>query len=261
MPRRAPAATTAGRAAPAQGAEAAPPAPPGGSRSRHRRQRSRRAAPLAPVAAPPTAARPGTGGSGTGGSVGSTGGSERHGREAPARAARLAPVAALASSGTGGAAGAGATTFFTDDFESDMMGKQPAGFDNLIAYNFNATNPQGDISTPTSSGSSAVADNTHTHNGSKMAVHFHEASNPAFLELKLASGINHLYSRVPGLLVVAAGERAVERQPRDPARYHRRSGQREQPGPLWDDQGRNRNQSVPRPTISLRSRRSGTYRR
>ena len=66
----------------------------------------------------------------------------------------------------------------------------------MIAYNFNATNPQGDISTPTSSGSGAVADNTHTHNGSKMAVHFHGAANPAFLELKLSSGINHLYSRV-----------------------------------------------------------------
>jgi len=130
----------------------------------------------------------GTGGSGTGGGTGgssSTGGSTGTGGSA-------------GKSGTGGAAGAGAgaMTFFTDDFESDTMGKQPAGFDNLIAYNFNATNPQGDISTPTSSGAGAVADSTHTHNGSKMAVHFHGAANPAFLELKLASGTNHLYSRV-----------------------------------------------------------------
>jgi hypothetical protein len=138
-----------------------------------------------------TGGAPGTGGSGTGGSVGSggTGGSTSTGGS-------TGTGGSAGKSGSGGAAGAGATTFFTDDFESDMMGKQPAGFDNLIAYNFNATNPQGDISTPTSSGSGAVADNTHTHNGSKMAVHFHGSSNPAFLELKLASGINHLYSRV-----------------------------------------------------------------
>ena len=142
-----------------------------------------------------TGGAPGTGGSGTGGSVGSTGGSSGTGGST-STGGSTGTGGSAGKSGTGGAAGAGATTFFTDDFESDMMGKQPAGFDNLIAYNFNATNPQGDISTPTSSGSGAVADNTHTHNGSKMAVHFHGASNPAFLELKLASGINHLYSRV-----------------------------------------------------------------
>ena len=76
-----------------------------------------------------------------------------------------------------------------------MAGKQPAGFDNLIAYNFNTTNPQGDISTPTSTGSGAVADTTHVHGG-KVAVHFHGSGNTDFLELKLSSGINHLYSRV-----------------------------------------------------------------
>jgi hypothetical protein len=133
----------------------------------------------------------GTGGSGTGGATGGstgTGGS-------PSTGGSTGTGGSAGKSGTGGAAGGGAATFFTDDFESDMMGKQPAGFDNLIAYNFNATNPQGDISTPTSSGSGAVADNTHVHGG-KMAVHFHGAANPAFLELKLASGINHLYSRV-----------------------------------------------------------------
>ena len=138
---------------------------------------------------------PGTGGSGTGGSIGATGGIGGTGGSTSTGGA-TGTGGSAGKSGTGGAAGGGATTFFTDDFESDTMGKQPVGFDNLIAYNFNATNPQGDISTPTSSGSGAVADNTHTHNGSKMAVHFHGSANPAFLELKLASGINHLYSRV-----------------------------------------------------------------
>src|SRR6185312_3218650 len=105
----------------------------------------------------------GTGGSGAGGSV-STGGSTGQG-------------GASSSGGTTGGGGVGAATFFTDDFESDTMGKQPAGFDNLIAYIFNNTsNPAGD-------GTEAVADNTHVHGG-KMAVHFHGSANPALLQLK-----------------------------------------------------------------------------
>jgi hypothetical protein len=80
-------------------------------------------------------------------------------------------------------------TFFTDDFESDTSGKQPAGFHNLISYNYdNATNPQSD-------GTEAIADATHVHGG-KMAVHFHGAGNPALLELPLPSGTNHLFARV-----------------------------------------------------------------
>ena len=41
----------------------------------------------------------------------------------------------------GGPAGGGTTTFFTADFESDTAGKQPAGWDNFISYNFKPTNP------------------------------------------------------------------------------------------------------------------------
>jgi hypothetical protein len=114
-----------------------------------------------------------SGSTGSGGNAGSTG---RGGSSA-------------GSTGSGGAGGSGAATFFTDDFESDTSGKQPAGFDNLIAYIFNNTsNPAGD-------GTLAVADGTHVHGG-KMAVHFHGAGNPAFLELKLPASTNHLYSRV-----------------------------------------------------------------
>ena len=129
----------------------------------------------------------GTGGSGAGGSV-STGGSTGQGG-ATGAGGTTGTGGASSSGGTTGGGGVGAATFFTDDFESDTMGKQPAGFDNLIAYIFNNTsNPAGD-------GTEAVADNTHVHGG-KMAVHFHAQGNPAFLQLKLASGVNHLFARV-----------------------------------------------------------------
>src|SRR6185312_8888908 len=141
----------------------------------------------------------GTGGSGAGGSV-STGGSTGQGGATGAGGTTGTGGASSAggTTGTGGATGAGGTTggggvgaatFFTDDFESDTMGKQPAGFDNLIAYIFNNTsNPAGD-------GTEAVADNTHVHGG-KMAVHFHGSANPALLQLKLPTGTNHLFVRV-----------------------------------------------------------------
>jgi len=80
--------------------------------------------------------------------------------------------------------------FYTDDFESDTSGSQPSGWNNLIAYNYNTANPQGD-------GTGALADNTHTHNSSKLAVHFKASgNNPVFLERALPSGITHLYVRV-----------------------------------------------------------------
>ena len=95
---------------------------------------------------------------------------------------------------------AGATTFFTDDFESDMAGKQPAGWDNYIAYNYKNTNPQGD-------GTGALADATHTHNGSKLAVHIKASGgNPVFLERALPTGTNHLYLRVFVYLLNAMGD-------------------------------------------------------
>jgi len=127
----------------------------------------------------------GTGGTGTGGATGGTGGSGGKGGSTGTGGS----AGKGGSPGTGGSGGAGATTFFTDDFESDTAGKQPAGFDNLLAYIFNNTsNPAGD-------GTAAVADGTHVHGG-KMAAHFHGAANPAFLQLKLPSGTNHLFARV-----------------------------------------------------------------
>jgi polysaccharide lyase-like protein len=126
----------------------------------------------------------GTGGSGTGGTGGTAGKGGASGSTGTGGSGGNG-----GSSGTGGSGGAGAATFFTDDFESDTAGKQPAGFDNLVAYIFNNTsNPAGD-------GTAAVADGTHFHGG-KMAAHFHGAANPAFLQLKLPSGTNHLFARV-----------------------------------------------------------------
>ena len=128
-----------------------------------------------------TGGSPGTGGSAaTGGSTG-TGGS-------------------AGKSGTGGAAGAGAATFYTDDFESDMAGQQPAGWDNFIGYIYKTTNPSSD-------GSSALADATHTHNGSKLAAHFKiSGSDPVFLQHALPAGTNHLYLRVFVYLTTAMGD-------------------------------------------------------
>jgi hypothetical protein len=68
-----------------------------------------------------------------------------------------------------------------------MAGKQPAGWDNFIAYNYKATNPMGALS--------ALADSTHTHNGSKMAVRFKSDGNMVFLERPLPAGTNHLFVR------------------------------------------------------------------
>ncbi len=69
-----------------------------------------------------------------------------------------------------------------------MMGKQPAGWDNFISYNFNTTNPQSD-------GNGALIDDAHTHDGTKFAVHFKSTGNPVFLERALPTGTNHLFIR------------------------------------------------------------------
>src|SRR6185437_6771303 len=133
------------------------------------------------------------GATGTGGTTGTGGASSAGGTTGTGGATGAGGTTgtggASSSGGTTGGGGVGAATFFTDDFESDTMGKQPAGFDNLIAYIFNNTsNPAGD-------GTEAVADNTHVHGG-KMAVHFHGSANPALLQLKLPTGTNHLFVRV-----------------------------------------------------------------
>jgi hypothetical protein len=76
---------------------------------------------------------------------------------------------------------------FSDDFESDTASKQPAGWDNLIAYNHNASNPIGSLS--------VLADATHTHNGSKLAAHFKSDGSMVFLERTLPSRTKHIFVR------------------------------------------------------------------
>jgi hypothetical protein len=74
-----------------------------------------------------------------------------------------------------------------DDFESGTTGKQPPGWDNLIAYNKNGMNPSGTTL--------ALVDEMRAHGGTK-AVHFHGDSNPAQLVKALDAGMTKLYVRV-----------------------------------------------------------------
>ncbi|HSS37201.1 MAG TPA: hypothetical protein VLT58_00385 [Polyangia bacterium] len=140
---------------------------------------------------PATGGVPASGGStGTGGTPASggqtgTGGTPASGGNTGSGGAAGHPGTG-GGSATGGAAGGGAG-FFSDDFESDTAGKQPAGLDNIIAYNYKTTNPMGSLS--------ALADATHTHNNSKLAVHFKSDGNMVFLERPLPSGTNHLFVR------------------------------------------------------------------
>ena len=147
-----------------------------------------------------------TGGSGgnasTGGTTGSGGTSATGGSSGATGTggAKGGTTGSGGATGTGGAAGTGVTPFYTDDFESDTAGQQPAGWDNYIAYNYKTTNPQGD-------GTGALADATHTHNGSRLAVHFKASGgNPVFLERPLPTGTNHLYLRVFVYLMTAMGD-------------------------------------------------------
>jgi hypothetical protein len=86
----------------------------------------------------------------------------------------------------GGSAGAPGNAILNTDFESDAVGKQPAGFHNFLAYNTDTTNPQGDIQ--------AIVDATRPHGG-KNSLHVKGGQSPAFLTLPLPSGSKKLYVR------------------------------------------------------------------
>jgi len=120
-----------------------------------------------------------------GGSTGSGGGTGSGGATGGAGGGSTGSGGASSTGGAGG--GSSGPGFYSDDFEADTAGKQPAGWDNFIAYNYKATNPMGSLS--------AVADATRTHNGSKMAVHFKSDGGMVFLERPLPSGTNHLFVR------------------------------------------------------------------
>jgi hypothetical protein len=143
----------------------------------------------------------GTGGSGSGGSTGAGGGTGGSGTGGAAgNGSKGGSGGGAAGASGGGTAGAGVTPFFTDNFDSDTAGQQPAGWDNFIAYNYKTTNPDSD-------GSSALVDATHTHNGSKYAVHFKvTGSDPVLLERALPAGTNHLNVRAYFYLTTQMGD-------------------------------------------------------
>ena len=142
----------------------------------------------------------GPGGSSSGGAP-SSGGTNSAGASsggAPSGSAGLGGSSAAGNAGaatggvstggasTGGSAGGSSTGFSSDDFESGEVGKQPAGWDNFIAWNVNGQNPSGTTL--------ALVDSTRAHSGTK-SVHFHGGGNPAILTKKLPSGTNKLYLR------------------------------------------------------------------
>lgn len=133
----------------------------------------------------------GSAGTSTGGSAGtstSSGGTSQAGQGGSAGSGAAAGSATAGGGGSGGSAGSGTGTgFFSDDFEADTVGMQPAGWDNFIGYVKNGSNPSGTTL--------ALVDDKHVHGGTK-AVHFHGDSNPAQLAKALMSGTNKLYVRV-----------------------------------------------------------------
>ena len=120
---------------------------------------------------------PATGGSATGGS--GTGGSATGG------SAPQAGTGGTAGGSVGGG-GAPANALLSADFESDAVGKQPAGWHNFIAYNTDATNPQSNLQ--------AIVDATRPHRGNN-SLHVKSDGSPAFLTLPLPANINKLYVR------------------------------------------------------------------
>ncbi|HEY3252990.1 MAG TPA: hypothetical protein VGJ91_03545 [Polyangiaceae bacterium] len=94
--------------------------------------------------------------------------------------------AGTAGAGTAGSAGAPANAILSADFESDTVGKQPAGWHNFLAYNTDTTNPQGDIE--------AIVDATRPHGG-KNSLHVKGGTSPAFLTMPLPANIKKLYVR------------------------------------------------------------------
>ncbi|HXX65906.1 MAG TPA: hypothetical protein VEK07_01915 [Polyangiaceae bacterium] len=131
----------------------------------------------------------GTGSTASGNTTsGPTSGGSSSGNGSAGTASSSAGGSSDGSSAEGGV-GSG-TGFFTDGFESDAVGSQPAGFGTLIDYIANGSDPN-------SSGDLALVDTTHVHSGAH-AVHFHVAAvnnMPSFLTYTLPTGTSTLYVR------------------------------------------------------------------
>jgi len=145
-----------------------------------------------------TSGAPGAGGAsaGSGGNLPAAAGSAGSGNASGAGGASTAGsgnggASGAAQGGTGGAAGGGnagapANAILSADFEADLVGKQPAGWHNFLAYNIDAMNPQGDLQ--------AIVDATKPHGG-KNSLHVKSNGSPAFLTLPLPPSANQLYVR------------------------------------------------------------------
>jgi len=120
--------------------------------------------------------------SGTAGAA--SGGASQGGAAGAAGAAQAG--AGGASGGSVGGGGAPPTAILSADFESDMAGKQPAGWHNFLAYNTDTTNPQGDLQ--------AIVDATRPHGG-KNSLHVKSSGSPAFLTMPLPANTKKLYVR------------------------------------------------------------------
>ncbi len=153
-----------------------------------------------------------TGSTGSGGSSATTSGASGSSSSASSAASSSRTgsggTASSSASGTSGGpsteGGAGSGTgFFTDGFETDAVGSQPAGFGNLVDYIQNGANPN-------SSGDLALVDTTQVHSGAH-AVHFHVSAgnNPAFLTYALPTGTNTLYLRAWVYLSRQLGDNAA----------------------------------------------------
>lgn len=103
--------------------------------------------------------------------------------------------AGTAGSGTAGSgsAGAPANAILSADFESDLVGKQPTGWHNFLAYNIDATNPQKDAGNAKND-LQAIVDDTRPHGG-KNSLHIKSPGGPAFLTMPLPANTKKLYVR------------------------------------------------------------------
>jgi hypothetical protein len=140
----------------------------------------------------------GTGFSGSGGTSGGSGGAAPNGGSAGSSggmggsvpqggsAGGMAGAGAGGSAGASGGSGGKATGFLVDDFEAGTVGMQPPNWDNFIAYQKNAMNPNGQTL--------ALVDSMRAKSGSK-SVHFHAGSSPAMLVKALPANTTRLYVR------------------------------------------------------------------
>lgn len=106
-----------------------------------------------------------------------------------AAASSAAAVSSVAKSSTGAASSVsnGAGVLFSENFENGTVNTQPAGWENFIGYNRNASNT-------TSGAAYALIDSTKAYNGGK-SIHFKGGATPTQIVRALPAGTQRLYTR------------------------------------------------------------------